>query len=273
VVKPFNEFASIAILHSRTTSVSVQHAFEAHSRPTPLANPPAQSSVLAIGNAGALGEAVLARILASHRYRDVAVATTQAMHTSAPRLNSTDYRALFAPAAWKEIAGGTATDAVILIGGKHSFLRRDDAFPVVSTEDAIALARAARGAGVTRLLVVAPMDAWSAMTLGSLAHFDELERALVPLEFPTLIIVRPSAHREKESSGGALNAIARGLLGTLSHYMTTASRQPLRARMVAEAVVEWLTQLPPGLHRQDAVSLHAWVEAKQAARTAASAER
>ena len=107
------------------------------------------------------------------------------------------------------------------------------------------------------------------MTLGSLAHFDELERALVPLEFSTLIIVRPSAHGERENAGGVLNAIARALLGTLAHYITTASRQPLRASVVAEAVVEWLTQLPPGLHRHDAVSLHVWMEANRVQRQAA----
>lgn len=243
-----------------------QHALEAHSRPDTTSGASPKNVVLSIGNAGPLGEAVLARLLASTRYLRVIAATTQSMHTTAPRLSARNYRELLESPSWPQsVEAGDVMEAVILIGGKHSFLKRDDAFPEVSIDQAITLARKARASGVMRMLVVAPMDAWSSMTLGSLAHFDELERALVPLEFSSLIIVRPSAHREKSGDRGFLATVARALLGTLAHYMTTASRQPMRAKVVAEAVVEWFARLPAGVHRKDAVSLHEWLLAKKAA--------
>ncbi|MBL8521286.1 MAG: hypothetical protein JNK75_11510 [Betaproteobacteria bacterium] len=249
--------------------MSLQHALEAHGRPVVPGGSPMTSTVLTIGNAGALGEAVLARLLASPRYRGVVAATTQHLHTSVPRLSATAFSALFDVAGWQAATGGEASrcDAVILVDGKHSFLKRDDAFPVVPLGEAIKLAQAARQAGVTRLLAVSPMDPWSGMTLGSLVHFDELERALVSMGFETLIMVRPSEYRNPPRvSGDLLKWLASMLLGTLGHYMTTSSRMPLRPHIVAEAAVEWLTQLPAGMHRQDAVVLHEWVRAKREGR-------
>ncbi|MEP7155669.1 MAG: hypothetical protein ABI905_07830 [Betaproteobacteria bacterium] len=246
--------------------MSIQDALAAHHRSAPAPQPAQKSrAAISIGNAGTLGEAVLARLLSAPHYKRVHVATTMPMRTSAPRLSSVDYADLAAAQSWPMPANENEhiTDAVLIVGGQHSYFRRDNAFPIIGEEDAIALARITRENHCTRLMLIAPMSAWTAMTLGGLAHFDELERAIGAMGFETLVVVRPAAHAQSRTAGNWIAQIADALLSTLTQYMTSASRQPLRAQIVAQAAVDWFTHLPPGHHRQDATVLYEWLEKRK----------
>ncbi len=245
--------------------MQIQDALAAHSRP--VTTPRQARAAISIGNAGALGEAVLARLLSAPQYQHVHVATTLPLRTSAPRLIALDYSSLATSAAWQPDANKSLaiSDAVLIVGGQHSYFRRDDAFPILTEAEAISLARTARENSGTRLMVIAPMDAWTAMTLGGLAHFDELEREIGAMGFETLVVVRPSAHENATRTGSWFDRLARGLMSTVTQHMISASRQPLRAQIVAEAAVHWFTTLPPGHHRQDATALHAWLEKRKTA--------
>lgn len=235
--------------------MQIQDALAAHSRP--ITAPQPLRTAISIGNAGALGEAVLARLLSAPQYKHVHVATTLPLRTSAPRLLALDYVSLSTPANWQP---SEISDAVMIVGGQHSYFRRDDAFPILSESEVITLARNARSNRCTRLMVIAPMDAWTAMTLGTIAHFDELEREIGAMGFETLVVVRPTANETRKPAANLLDRIANGLMSTVTQYMISASRQPQRAQVVAEAAMEWFTMLPPGHHRQDATALQSWLE-------------
>lgn len=240
--------------------MQTQDALAVHGRP--VAAPQQPRTAISIGNAGALGEAVLARLLSAPQYRHVHVATTLPLRTTAPRLIALDYSTLSTPPAWQPVSNNHAaiSDAVMIAGGRHSYFRRDDAFPILTESEVISLARNARANRCTRLMVIAPMDAWTAMTLSSIAHFDELEREIGAMGFETLIVVRPTANEARKPAGNWLDRIANGLMSTVTQYMISASRQPQRAQVVAEAAMEWFTTLPPGHHRQDATALQTWLE-------------
>ena len=211
-----------------------------------------------MGNAGKLGETLIARLLALPDYRDVIVAAGKDVRSTSPRLDFISAAALHDPRAWDRI-----DEAVLLVGGKHSFFKRDDVFPILDEAAAIEIASSAVHAGIKRLLVLAPMEAWHAATSASVAQFDTLELALRKLAPETLIVVRPSVHSGHTESRSWLDLIACGLISTLSQYLLPQRLAPLRAHVVAEAAASWLATLPAGQHFLGAEDLHCWMTAQQ----------
>ena len=158
-------------------------AIEAQHRQAPSLS--ARRRVLSAGNAGKLGEALIARLLALPDYREVVVATGKDIRSTSPRLGFVPIAALREPGAWRRI-----DEAVLLVGGKHTFFKRDDAFPILDEAAAIEIASTAVHAGITRLLVLVlvlvPMEAWHAATSTSVVQFDALELTLRKLAPETL---------------------------------------------------------------------------------------
>ncbi|MBL8525872.1 MAG: hypothetical protein JNN20_19485 [Betaproteobacteria bacterium] len=208
----------------------------------PIAGTNARHRILSIGNAGALGESVISNLLASSDV-ELLVVADKPVRSTARRL------AFFDLIQLEHVSGWPPLDAVvILVGGKHSYFKRDDAFPLLNEADALTLARNAASAGVKQLLLVAPMDAWLSATLSSAHRFGELEAALRKLDFEKLVVVRPGTRRDAAAGGSALQRIANVLLSTLGSYMTPQRLQPLRAQTVAQAALAWFAELPAGQH-------------------------
>jgi uncharacterized protein YbjT (DUF2867 family) len=236
-------------------SVAPGNVFAAHHRAS--ANMPAQKRVLCIGNIGALGEALIARLISTPGYSSVITATRFPMQSTTSRLTFCAFDDLETQSAWPAV-----DDVVMLVNGKASFYKRDDVFPVLDEARALSLAKIATSAGVKRLLVIAPMDAWLSSTFSGIAHFGELETQLRTLAIDDLIVLRPSEHRAAKAKNSLVDRIADGMLGALGHYMIPQRFQPLRAQIVADASVDWLTTLTGGQHFLNAEHLNEWRDAK-----------
>jgi hypothetical protein len=223
----------------------------------PLAPRASKRGVLIAGNAGTLGEALLGRLLSAPHYAAVHAATTQPIRSTTNKLSFCliDELQRGDPIryAWPAI-----DDIVIVVGAKLSFLKRDDVFPVISEEQAIALAEAALRAGTTRLLLVAPMDAWLGATMADASIYDQLEHRLRKLNFTTTWVIRPSEHDREIHRGSLLSKLARGMLSTIGAYMIPQSMQPLRAQIVAEAAATWFAREARGHHVRSARDLHVY---------------
>jgi uncharacterized protein YbjT (DUF2867 family) len=229
--------------------------FAAHHRAN--ADKPALKRVLCIGNTGALGEALIARLISTTGYSSVIAATRFPMQSTTSRLTFCAFDELDKQTSWPVV-----DDVVMLVNGKASFYKRDDVFPVLEEARALSLAKIAASVGVKRLLVIAPMDAWLSSTFSGVAHFSELETQLRTLAIDDLIVLRPTEHRAAKSKNSVLDRIADGMLGALGHYMIPQRFQPLRAQIVADASVDWLTTLASGQHFLNAEHLNEWREAK-----------
>jgi hypothetical protein len=197
--------------------------------------------VLSIGNAGALGEQIISNLLAANV--ELKVVSEKNVRSTARRLDFVDSDLLGDSARWPPV-----DEVVIVVGGKHSYFKRDDAFPVLTEEDAAQLARNASQAGVIRALVVAPMEAWLSATLSHAHRFGKLEASLRELPFEKLVVVRPGVQRESLAGGSWLQRIANTMLSTLGGYLMPQSLQPLRSQMVAQAALELFVELPAGQH-------------------------
>jgi hypothetical protein len=214
-------------------------------------------SVLIAGNAGTLGEALLGRLLSAPHYAAVHAATTQPIRSTTNKLSFCLIDDLQRGGAIKH-ASPAIDDAVIVVGAKLSFLKRDDVFPVINEDQAIVLAEAALRAGATRLLLVAPMDAWLSATMADASIYEQLEHRLRKLNFTTTWVIRPSEHDREIHRGSLLTRLARGMLSTMSAYMIPQSMQPLRAQIVAEAASAWFASEVGGHHVRSARDLHAF---------------
>ncbi len=197
--------------------------------------------VLSIGNAGALGEQIISRLLAANV--DLKVVSEKSVRSTTRRLDFVDSDLLGDSARWPPV-----DEVVIVVGGKHSYFKRDDAFPVLTEADAASLARNAAQAGVQRALVVAPMEAWLSATLSHAHRFGKLEATLRELPFEKLVVVRPGAQRESLAGGSWLQRIANAMLTTLGGYLMPQRLQPLRSQMLAQAALAWFAELPTGQH-------------------------
>ena len=229
------------------------NVFAAHHRAEPS---PKLKRVLCIGNIGTLGEALIARLISAPGYKDVVTATKFPMQSTTSRLTFCAFDALHQAAAWPDV-----DDVVILADGKPSYFKRDDVFPVVAESQVAALAKIAVAAGVKRLLVIAPTEAWQAYSANGFTHLGELERELRALPIADLIVVRPSeqsGHQPEKSRRGFLQRVADGMMGALGQYMIPQRFQPLRGHVVAEAAVDWLVTLPSGQHFLNAEHLYEW---------------
>lgn len=208
--------------------------------------------VLSIGNAGALGENIISGLLAVSEV-ELLVVADKPVRSTARRLAFVDLARLEHALNWPPLDA-----VVILVGGSHSYFKRDDAFPLLTEKNALILARNAAAAGVRHLLVIAPMDAWLSATLNNAHRFGELEAALRELAFDKLVVVRPGTRREAPTRESGLQRIANLLLSTLGSYMTPQRLQPLRAQTVAQAALAWFFGLATGQHFLGTDDIYQW---------------
>ena len=152
---------------------------------------PARVAVVA-GATGMVGRAVLARLTADKTSAYAAVHTLGRRATELPagapceRLVSHVYKSLL------DAKVPPADDMFIALGTTISVAGSQAAFRALDLDAVLALARAARAAGVRRLGVVSAMGA----DAGSKVFYNrvkgEMEQAVSALGFDTLVIARPS---------------------------------------------------------------------------------
>ena len=205
-------------------------------------------TALALGMVGALGDELLAALLASTEYRDVHVAVQQPIGSATAR---------FRP--W--VVGGSdivADDAYVCIAGPDAFVPKASPMQRTGPDAVVAAARIARAATASRLVVVSPLSALlqlnaAAHTLGTADEFE-----LAQMGFGTLIVVRPTVD-DVTADSGWIRGLVRSLGRMVLEIMLPHTVQPLRARTAAIAIVEAVRRSTPGVHVLGARELHAIV--------------
>ncbi|WP_457279255.1 epimerase [Polaromonas sp. P5_D5] len=187
------------------------------------------------GATGLVGQAVLARLLADKRYSAVHCVGRRApaQHDARLAVHLTD--------SFADFTAPPVDDVFIALGTTIKTAGSQAAFRAVDFDAVLAVARAGRIAGATRLGVVSAMGADSHSALFYTRVKGEAEEALALLGFSTLVVVRPSfLAGERESLGQAPRAgekIALGLSRLLSRVIP-ANYQSVSAESVARTLVE-----------------------------------
>ncbi|MCY7308333.1 MAG: hypothetical protein LH632_19825 [Rhodoferax sp.] len=208
---------------------------------------PALPRLLVAGATGAIGNAVLRRLVGMQRSRHTQVLANQpiaqgirtvsAHVVPAPHIGTDDF------GDWPLVA---ADMAVVMFDPPRLFYQRERALWTPAPAQLPALAAWLRRCGVHTLAVVLPHTQGrlpQALQKG-LASLDE--QMLSAVGFSRLLIVR-SAQKPGSATGSLPHKTAAWMLGTL-HYMLPGSEQPVRASRVAELVDLALQTLPPGTH-------------------------
>lgn len=205
--------------------------------PAPGAPLPSRRILMA-GAGGALGAAVLERMLGGGGFDDVVALVERPLRAAPRRLQGWSFEQLAAA------AGRTVVDSGVVVfdrgRGRHG---REDVFVQPRAEALPALAGALVAAGVRRLLVVlphAPATLPQAMKAG-LASLDE--QAVAAMGFEHLVFVRPVQAPRLGNAEAWPQRLADALLRQL-HWAVPLREQPVRADRVAAFVVAMLHALP-----------------------------
>lgn len=216
----------------------------------PCAAPAPPRVALALGMAGALGEELLAALVASPRYRLVHVGLRQAIASGTAK-----YRPW--PIGSSTIA---VDDAYISITNAETFVPQTTPVRCFDAGHLIDAALLARDAGARRLVVVSPLSALLQMNAASHTISSEQELALVQMKFETLVIVRPTQADIAETSGPWIGRTVRALGRMTLDIMLPNHVQALRPRTAALAILTAVERLPAGVHVIGARELLAVVE-------------
>lgn len=210
---------------------------------------------LLLGAAGSLGEALMARLLASSSYARIHVGVERAMPSTSSRFAALP---LNDDAPWPP-----ARDAFLCETPPETPLRADAAIRPLAPAQMLTAARAARAAGVSRLVLVAPLAAVLQLSgaVRTLNQTDEIE--LVRLGFETLVIVRPTEQESDAPAGGWFRGLVRSAGRAVLHIMLPPTIQPLRADTAAAAILTAVERLGPGVHVLGAQALAAIVAETQ----------
>lgn len=201
-------------------------------------------NILLAGATGLIGREILALLLAERGISAVHTLGRRAPALAHPRLHhhTTDLRSIPAlpPVDRAFIALGTT----IKVAGSQQ------AFRAVDHDAVLAVARAARTAGATRLGLVSAMGADAGSRVFYSRVKGEVEQAVAQIGFATLVIARPSLLvgdratlgqpvRRGEIVGEAISRLLRPLIP--SNY------RAIRAADVAHALVTTVSRGAPGL--------------------------
>ena len=192
---------------------------------------------LALGMAGALGEELLALLIASSAYRQVVVGVTQPLGSATAR---------FSP--WVMGQGYPIVDeAWICVTGDETFV--PSASPIFRVDEAGLLdaATVAKSCGAARLTVVAPLAALLQLGAGAQGVSSSSEIALVEMGFNPLVIVRPTAADADEPGASLPHRIVRSAARAVADIMLPQYARALSAKSAARAIVEAHSAAPRGV--------------------------
>lgn len=146
----------------------------------------AERVALVAGATGLVGRAVLARLLADKQYSAVHSVGRRAPSRQNPKLqvHLTD--------SFSDFPVPPVDDVFIALGTTIKLAGSQQAFRALDLEAVVALARAARNAGATRLGVISAMGADRQSRVFYNRVKGEMEAAVCALGFHTVVIARPS---------------------------------------------------------------------------------
>lgn len=206
-------------------------------------------SALALGMVGALGEELLAALVADGRYATVHVAVETAIGSATAR---------FRP--WVVGDGVVvADDAYLCVTGPETFVPKAKPMRRVAADGVVAAARTARACGATRLVLVSPLSALLQLNAATHALSSAGEVELAGLGFETLLVIRPTAD-PAAAPAGWLPGLVRTFARMVLDIMLPQRIQPLRARTAALAILEAARRAPAGIHVLGAAQLAVIVE-------------
>ena len=209
-----------------------------HARP-PVA--PSRPSALVVGGGGALGSAVLERLLAARGLARVRVLVTQGFHAAMHGLESL----VVAPSDLDTppTAALASDTALVVFDRTRRANGREDAFVKPQPEALPALARWLFAGGVRRLVVVLPhsMATLPQALKAGLASLDE--HTVATLGFEHVVFVRPAQSPNNTRATNGLQRLADGVFAQL-RFMVPQAEQPVRVQKVAAFVTELVLRLP-----------------------------
>lgn len=187
-----------------------------------------------MGLVGALGEELLALLVSGTDYAYVHVAMTSSVGLMASR---------FRP--WKPGEGIVlADDAFTAVSGDETLVPAGSPIARYGPAQVVDAARIARGCGVTRLTVIAPLAALQP-TASAPPLAPETEAALRRLDFERLLIVWPTA--ADENGGTGLRGMLRKCSSKLPDILLPSRSRALSARTVALAITAAARAAPAGV--------------------------
>ncbi len=209
-------------------------------------NKPAGTRVaLVAGATGLVGQAVLTLLLADARYSAVHVVGRRAPDVQHPKL------VVHISASLLEVACPAVDDVFIALGTTIKVAGSQAAFKAIDGDAVVAIARAAKAAGATRLAVVSAMGANTQSGVFSNQVKGEMEAAVSQLGFETLVIARPSllagdrdALKQPKRGAEKFSQMAFKLLKPL----IPANYRAITASSVARAMVHALQTAESGQH-------------------------
>ncbi len=207
-----------------------------------LSPPPAPARAparvaLALGMAGALGEELLALLIASSQYRQVVVGVTQPLGSAAAR---------FSP--WVVGQGYPIVDeAWICVTGDETFVPGASPIHRVAEAGLLDAASVAKSCGAARLTVIAPLAALLQMNAATQTVSSTSEIALVEMGFDPLVIVRPTAADSDAPDASLPQRIVRNAARAVADIMLPQYARALSAKSAARAIVEAAAAAPRGV--------------------------
>jgi hypothetical protein len=204
------------------------------------APPPALPRLLIAGATGALGNAVLRRLVGMQRHSHTQVLASLPLGQGMRHVSAHEVAGQVAQ--WPRAA---AEVAIVMFDPPRMFYHRERALCTPAPEQLAAVGAWLKTCGVHTLAVVLPHAQGTlpeALKRG-LASLDE--HALAALGFERLLIVRTAEKPLATSGQNALEKLAAWML-SIASFMVPSSERPVRATKVAELVDMALQQLPVG---------------------------
>jgi hypothetical protein len=221
--------------------VSPSQALEAMNRPLPVSQ--SQPDLLIAGATGALGNAVMQRLVGTHRFAHTQVLArepmSQGIRTVSLQLVADDTTTWPQPAQRSDVA-------VVMFEPPRMYYERERALWTPLPEQLPALAAWLKSCGVQTLAIVLPHAQGSlpeSLKRG-LASLDE--QALASIGFDRLIIVRSAQKPTAVVKTHPLEKLAHWMLG-IFQFMVPSSEQPVRPTKLAQMVDALLQTAPRGI--------------------------
>ena len=200
------------------------------------------------GATGLVGQAVLAGLLTDKHYTAVHAVGRRPLALTHPKLigHEVDFSSLTSLPGIEHV-----DDVFIALGTTIKVAGSKAAFRAIDCDAVLAVARAARQAGARRLGVVSAMGADPDSSVFYNRVKGEMEVALRALQFPVLVIARPSmltgnraALKQSQRFGESLGGLAMRWFKPL----IPLNYQAIRAEQVGQALVDAVRDAKNGTH-------------------------
>lgn len=205
--------------------------------------PQTQPDLLIAGATGALGNAVMQRLVGTHRFAHTQVLASepiaQGMRMVSLQCVAGDI------ASWPPLAQRSDV-AIVMFEPPRMYYERERALWTPEPAQLLALARWLKSCGVSTLAVVLPYAQGSlpeSLRLG-LASLDE--QAVAHIGFERLLILRSAEKPRPKKPTHLLERLAHAMLGIFA-YIVPAQEQPVRPTKIALIVDALLQTAPRGI--------------------------